>query len=748
VNWKIVIRPIIRENMAAGLPEEKWKEVYANLKTCHDKAYTVIDAAIKFEEENKKDQALQKYEEGLGLIDLALELRVECPSNPDITWEKGCVMLQKMRKTKKEVLGRIADIQVRQPPDPNMLPPPSYDEAMSLSPSLPNVPPTTPVPYLNGAGGGPPSFSAGGASGGAPSEEGASGWAPPSEGGTSGWAPPSIMTYQQLGDALNNLKVETAMQSAQVIYTHDNVQLYFISHDGVVSSSSEPSVLRILQLEGSAVGIMLPPDADKSVYNLLEDILHCIVTTEPIVPPRSRVKRDETRSAAVSRSIVSDKHRHKKRSHRDQEEDGEKKHHRRHRRHRRHHGSDHDDVIDGESVTSDSVSSSSKDSHRRHRGRKAHGYDLLHKTRHSKHLHYGLPVFGNYRTVLGMKPNEVVQVEEEKPQKVLGEKEKEEEEESDESSSSEGSSEDTVEEAEEVGFDSKDEKKRKKEEYKEAKRREKEEYKREKKREKEQKRSNSGKWRAKRFVMASNPYKAQESRLGSYISSGAQYISSGLVRGAEKASQYINSSTPKLLEKITPEPTPRQVSPGIAKSAEVARNVTGTAVVVTGYVANKVGSATMALGRYLAPHLQKHGTQLVSRAGGLDEKAAAERVEGVLTVAAGAVEGFSTVYTGLEQSASILGNSLTNNTVHIVEHKYGQPMGTVTGHTLHSIGNAYAATQNVRIFTPKNLAKKTAKDAGKAFVQDFRHEIRNHNSGTNQMNGDQKSLDKPGPSKS
>ncbi|XP_039295204.1 protein spartin isoform X2 [Nilaparvata lugens] len=632
------------------------------------------------------------------------------------------------------------------------------------------------------------------------------------------------MTYQQLGEALNNLKVETDMQSAQVIYTHDNVRLYFISNEGVVSSSSEPSVLRILQLEdgtgkeplfylqvgdwfyplvpnvspcfrseygafilpdvhgedGSAVGIMLPPDADKSVYNLLEDILHCIVTTEPIAPPRHRVKRDETRSAAVSRSIVSDKHRHKKRSHRDPE-DAEKKSHRRHRRHHRRHHDDEDAVDDGESVTS-----SSKDSHRRHRGKKHHGYDLLPKSRHSKHL-YGVPVFGNYRTVLGVKPSEMVVAEEEKPQKLLvekrvekemekkekevekkekGEKEEEEEEDSDESSSTEGSSdsEDTVEEAEEVALDPKEEKRRRKEEYKEEKRRRKEEYKRS-----NSKSSSSsggqGKRRGKRFVLASK-----------YRAPGAQYISSGLVRGAEKASEYINSSTPRLLEKITPDPTPRQVSPGLAKGAEVARNVTGTAVVVTGYVANKVGSATMALGRYLAPHIQKGGTRLAGVAG-VDEATAAARVEGAMTLAAGAVEGFSTVYTGLEQAGSILGNSLTNNTVHIVEHKYGQPMGQVTGHTLHSIGNAYAASQNFRIFTPKNLAKKTAKDAGKAFVEDFRAELRNHNSmpqqnhnslmqqqnhnslmqqqnynsmpPQHQMNGDQKPpLDKPGPSKS
>lgn len=45
-------------------------------------------------------------------------------------------------------------------------------------------------------------------------------------------------------------------------------------------------------------------------------------------------------------------------------------------------------------------------------------------------------------------------------------------------------------------------------------------------------------------------------------------------------------------------------------------------------------------------------------------------MSGILTVAAGAVEGFATVYSGLETSASILGENFKNNTVKVVEHKY------------------------------------------------------------------------------
>lgn len=83
-----------------------------------------------------------------------------------------------------------------------------------------------------------------------------------------------------------------------------------------------------------------------------------------------------------------------------------------------------------------------------------------------------------------------------------------------------------------------------------------------------------------------------------------------------------------------------------------------------------MGSATQALGRYLAPHIQQQGTRLLTSGFNLSEDEAQSKVNGILTVAAGAVEGFSTVYTGLETSASILGKNLSNNTVKIVQYKY------------------------------------------------------------------------------
>lgn len=34
------------------------------------------------------------------LIDKALNVTVECPKNPDFTWEKACSMIDKLKKTR------------------------------------------------------------------------------------------------------------------------------------------------------------------------------------------------------------------------------------------------------------------------------------------------------------------------------------------------------------------------------------------------------------------------------------------------------------------------------------------------------------------------------------------------------------------------------------------------------------------------------------------------------------------------
>lgn len=488
-----------------------WSALYAELKRNHDEAYFVIDKAIKLEEEGKQSEACEQYDCGLLLIDKALSIPIERPLHPDLLWEKASLMLEKMKKTKKEVLCRIADTQII-PAPPVVPPPPSYEEAMAcLRP---------------------------------PGAEASS---------------CRLLTYYDLGVALQELKVETGAETAELLYVQENVRIYFISPDGTVSAPSEPETLQIIQLEdgvnrnkpraflqvgswiyplvpgvspcyrtehnifivpdvhsatqGSAVGLIFPEEVDDSVYELLENILQGIVTRVPEKVKRSARRRDAGYSSSISRGIVT----------------------------------------------------------------------------------------------------------------------------------------------------------------------------------------------------------------------GAQYISDGLIKGAAKVGELMNYGTPKLIQKITPEPVPQPVNPKVNQGLQVAKDVTGTAVQITSYMASKIGSCTMALGRYLAPHIQRQGTKLLSSTCNLTEQEASNKMDGILEVAAGAVEGFSTVYDGLETSARLLASSLANNTVKIVEHKYGQPMGEAAGNTLYTVGNVFVAGHNVRHLTPKGIAKLTAKSTGKSVVEDYRKSLQEHN---------------------
>jgi spartin len=258
-----------------------WSSTYTEIKTQHDAAYAVIQNAISLEEEEKPNEAIEKYKEGIQFIDKALRIQVTCPANPDFTWERAVVMIQKMKKTRGEVLSRITCIQKSNQTFESREQPPSYEEAMA----------STPVE--------------------------------------------TPQTYNDLANALEHMTVKSNVtMEAEVMYMYENVKLYFISPDGEVSSTLKPQTLKITLVEnegenvprailqvgdwvyplipgvspcfrsdygafilpniyaetpGSSIGIILPSDADADAYDILESILYGIVgegkPPEKLIPP-------------------------------------------------------------------------------------------------------------------------------------------------------------------------------------------------------------------------------------------------------------------------------------------------------------------------------------------------------------------------------------------------------------------------------------------------------------------------------
>ncbi|XP_026832096.1 protein spartin isoform X1 [Drosophila erecta] len=228
---------------------------------------------------------------------------------------------------------------------------------------------------------------------------------------------------------------------------------------------------------------------------------------------------------------------------------------------------------------------------------------------------------------------------------------------------------------------------------------------------------------SQRAGLASDTVSGSE-QVSRHIVSAADFIASNLVKGAEKTGGLMLRSTPYLISKMTPASVDTQVPSSVQTSVEVAQKVTHVAAGMTGWIAGKVGTASMTVGRYLAPHIQEQGSKLLQKGFGYGSSEANSTMEGAMTIAAGAVEGVSTVFDGLETSAKILGSSLSENSVKIIEHKYGQQTGNLASGTFDTVGNVFVVSQNVNYITPKGIAKKMVKRTGEAVVSDYKRDLR------------------------
>lgn len=115
-------------------------------------------------------------------------------------------------------------------------------------------------------------------------------------------------------------------------------------------------------------------------------------------------------------------------------------------------------------------------------------------------------------------------------------------------------------------------------------------------------------------------------RISDNIVQGACLISNGLVKGTEQVGRFVSYTTPYVISKLNKAPENVLVSNKVANGIEIAKSATGLAVGVTGYVAGKVGCATMALGKFLAPHVHAQGSKLLSKSMGYSTDEAKDKV--------------------------------------------------------------------------------------------------------------------------
>lgn len=153
------------------------------------------------------------------------------------------------------------------------------------------------------------------------------------------------------------------------------------------------------------------------------------------------------------------------------------------------------------------------------------------------------------------------------------------------------------------------------------------------------------------------------------ILTGASWLSWGLVKGAEFTGKAIHKGASKLREHITPEDKPTHVSPTVTKGLHVAKQATGGAVKVSQFLVDGVCAVAGCVGRELAPHVKKHGGKLIPESMKKD-KDGRSNIDGAMVVAASGMQGFATMWTGLETAAKNITASVASETVTTVKHKF------------------------------------------------------------------------------
>jgi len=215
------------------------------------------------------------------------------------------------------------------------------------------------------------------------------------------------------------------------------------------------------------------------------------------------------------------------------------------------------------------------------------------------------------------------------------------------------------------------------------------------------------------FKAEAQKHEHQLGTLGSTIVKGAELISKGMEYGTGKAGQLIEYVTEKGQEQLVKAEEGTKVGSLTRHSVSAAKHTTNATVKVSGFVANRVGKLTKSLADYLASKAEK---PLKGPAGSVT-KSKGGTMSYLVDAARGGLVAYGTIYNNLEANAKVLGGQIKDNSVKIMEHKYGAEAGEVFGEAMTAAGNGAMTYMNIQSLGAKGLLKKTAKETGKTVAK-------------------------------
>uniref|UniRef100_S4RL03 Senescence domain-containing protein n=1 Tax=Petromyzon marinus TaxID=7757 RepID=S4RL03_PETMA len=220
-------------------------------------------------------------------------------------------------------------------------------------------------------------------------------------------------------------------------------------------------------------------------------------------------------------------------------------------------------------------------------------------------------------------------------------------------------------------------------------------------------------------------------KIANGINTGAGWVSWGLESGASLAGRAVAWGGAEVRSRLQAAdaagqegaaggpPVATAVDPRVQEAMRVSRSVAGGALTVSRFMVDGVSWAAGHLGRGLAPHVRACGERILPESLTRAQPGEGSTLDGALVVAASGVQGFATVWQGMESAAHTIASSVSNATVQTVQHRYGAEAGETTESALQAALSAGVCVYNLSHLGVKGLVKRTAKETGRAVLHDY-----------------------------
>jgi len=186
-----------------------------------------------------------------------------------------------------------------------------------------------------------------------------------------------------------------------------------------------------------------------------------------------------------------------------------------------------------------------------------------------------------------------------------------------------------------------------------------------------------------------------------------QWVSHGILVGADFLSKRINNSAEKIKDLIEPSENPPQVPETIKNTIKIAKQITPHFVELSEMLASTVHSVVKGVGHLAADQIKSKISS--NKKIDLDDP----RLVAAKNLGEVSARTVVTVWNSLQEAGMTLMNSTGKAVVNIVHHKYGEDASKVTKDGFSVAEDIVKTTRNIQTMGVKGIIKVAAKESTK-----------------------------------